>query len=172
MRTDLPLEAATQDVIARYKRGNDMLASAAVALRRLKERVEAGEANGMDWHSYRHAHLEQHVTRSWINRQLALAPPGATEETVAENVTARREDRTEKERARRELLTKNGTHVGAAPNQVAPVSVAKSDPINYPIEELVAEFNALSRRNQNEFLSRIGAVRSVIRTAQPIGEWA
>ena len=38
--TDLPLDVATQDVIARYKKGNDMLVSAAMALRKLRERVE------------------------------------------------------------------------------------------------------------------------------------
>jgi hypothetical protein len=88
--TDPPLEAATQDVIARYKRGNDMLASAAVALRRLRERVEVGEAEGMDWYSYRHAHLEPHISRRWIEKQLQLAPPNATEVDVANNVEQHR----------------------------------------------------------------------------------
>jgi hypothetical protein len=90
--TELPLEAATKDVIARYKRGNDMLASAAIALGRLKARVDAGEG-GEDWgwDKYRCIHLEPHMTRSWINKQLKLAPPNATEAEVAANVETRRE---------------------------------------------------------------------------------
>src|ERR1700760_575963 len=48
-----PLEVATADVIARYKRGNNMLVSCATALRRLRERVDAGEAGPeWDWPSY------------------------------------------------------------------------------------------------------------------------
>jgi hypothetical protein len=90
--SELPLEAATADIIARFKRGNDMLASAAIALRRLKERIDAGEA-GPDWNwaSYRTMHLEAHVTKRWINAQLLLAPPGATEAEVGLNVEKHRQ---------------------------------------------------------------------------------
>src|SRR5689334_16983294 len=88
--TDLPLDQATQDVIARYRRGNDMLASAAIALRKLRERIESGEPDGdgkvWDWHAYRAEHLERHISSKWLNTQLRLAPPGATEEQVKANV--------------------------------------------------------------------------------------
>jgi hypothetical protein len=118
--TELPLEAATQDVIARYRKGNDMLVSAAAALRRLKERVDDGDpgAGGMHWNEYRFMHLEQYMTRSWINKQLRLAPPGATKEEVAENVAARREDYAEKARDRRSK--QNGDYVVPGPKPTQP----------------------------------------------------
>src|SRR5215472_8051831 len=88
----LPLLEAGKDVVARYSRGNNMLASAAIALRALKERVDAGEPDEdgkvWDWASYRHHHLEPHITPRWINQQLQLAPPGANEEQVAANARA------------------------------------------------------------------------------------
>jgi hypothetical protein len=89
---DLPLEAATADIIARYKRGNDMLASAAIALRKLKERIDAGEAGPeWDWASYRTMHLEPHIGVRWLQVQLKLAPSGATDSEVAKNVDRHRE---------------------------------------------------------------------------------
>jgi hypothetical protein len=89
--TNLPLEAATADVIARYKRGNDMLESAAIAMRHLKERVDAGEAGPeWDWNSYRTMHLEPYITRQWINVQLRLAPSGADAAEVGRNIERHR----------------------------------------------------------------------------------
>jgi hypothetical protein len=118
LRHDLPLEAATQDVIARYKRGNDMLTSAAIALRKLKERVDAGEA-GCEWNEYRGLHLEPHISRQWLNTQLRLAPPGATEEQVARNAAIHRERAAADVRAHRERQREaapNGTYVSSTPD--------------------------------------------------------
>jgi hypothetical protein len=70
------------------------------ALRRLKERVDAGEE--WRWHKYRHVHLESHMTRRWINRQLQTAPPGATPEEVSENVAAHRKAHAESDRVLRQ----------------------------------------------------------------------
>jgi hypothetical protein len=166
---ELPLDQATQDVIARYKRGTDMLASAAVALRRLRERVEAGEADGMDWPEYRATYLEPHIKRRWIEQQLSLAPPKATEAEVARNVDQYRAQNRERVRAHRRR--QNAEVESALRN--APVEMGRSGEMfldfadsprarhtNHPVEELIAEFNALSRQNQDEFLRRIGAVRS------------
>jgi hypothetical protein len=90
--TEFPLEAAVEDVVFRYKKGSDMLASCAAALRRLKERIDAGEAGpDWDWPRYRAIHLEQHISRRWINVQLKLAPPGATDSEVAENAEQHRQ---------------------------------------------------------------------------------
>src|SRR5580692_5789782 len=105
--TEIPLDAATADVIARYKRGNDMLASAAVALRRLRERIEAGEAGPeWDWSRYRAAYLEPHIQRRWIERQLKLAPPGASTLEVTENVEKYHES--ERKRLRDHRAGKSG----------------------------------------------------------------
>jgi hypothetical protein len=129
---EIPLEAATADVIARYNRGNDMLVSCASALRRLKDRVDAGEAGpDWDWPKYRRIHLEPHIKKRWINTQLQLAPPGATEIEVAKNVAQHRESTrvgVQKSRALRNAhLTRTSEHSQPEPEYEDPVRQVEDD---------------------------------------------
>jgi hypothetical protein len=140
---DLPLEAATADIIARYKRGHDMLASAAIALRKLKERIDAGEAGAdWDWTSYRTMHLEAHITKRWINTQLKLAPPGATDGEIAKNVEKHRQyhrDATTKSRdLRKSQFSRTTEHSQAEPEYQEPVRQVAHD-VTYPERAAVAD---------------------------------
>jgi hypothetical protein len=119
--SNLPLEAATKDVITRYKKGSDMLASAAIALRRLKERVDAGCGSK----EYRAIHLEPYISQRWINVQLRLAPPGAAEEQIASNVETHHED----ERLRLRKLREARAAATASGKYVLPTSVTTSTKI-------------------------------------------
>jgi hypothetical protein len=157
--TELPLEAATQDVIARYNRGNDLLVSAAMALRRLKERVEAGEADGMDWYGFRRLYLEPHLSVRWINQNLSLAPPDATQEEVQENVDIHRATARETARRHRNNVIPEANGSPGISLLREPLVRANPRVLNHAVEELVAEFNALRRNDQDEFLRRIGAAR-------------
>lgn len=166
--SELPLTAATKDVIARYKRGSDMLESAALALRRLKERVDGGEPDEDGevwvWDKYRVVHLQPHISQNWINKQLALAPPGATPEQVAENVASYRDKKAQVMRDIRERQKEPCDHVVTGGEDAGDRFLDSADsptPVDHELEELIMGFNALRRPRQDEFLRRIGAARTI-----------
>lgn len=169
--TELPLDAATQDVIARYKRGNDMLTSAARAMRRLKERVDVGEAGEeWDWPRYRATYLYPYISKAWINRQLQLAPPGATDEEIADNVVSYNEKHKEAQKKYRatspgERLSRDSQQTDQADLRhdlfvAADSAGARQPQLDHELEDAVATFNSWSTRRQEKFLDRIGATRT------------
>ena len=174
-----PLDVATADVIARYKKGNDMLTSAAIALRKLRERVEAGEAGpDWDWPRYCAAHLTPHMSQRWIRQQLKLAPPGATAAQVQANIDQHRETKATQMREMRQREAASRNHVvplltrdqtteytiearEAQPEQpnearpVAPTPVAEPQPIaaTETMAAMKGHWSHLTPEQQAEFLS-------------------
>jgi hypothetical protein len=95
----MTLEMAVDDCVARFKRGNSMLVSAALAMRALQQRVEAEEAgDDWNWPAFRAEYILPHISKRWCNVLLRLAPPQATEGEVAQNLKDHRKDQAEKMR--------------------------------------------------------------------------
>jgi hypothetical protein len=77
------------------------------------------------------------MSRNWINRQLKLAPPGATEKDVAANVARRREKQAQAMRDSRERARSAGAHVSTAEDTEHHVMTAVKDAGNriFPASE-------------------------------------
>lgn len=107
----VPLDTLAGEILACYKKGNDMLVSASQRMLEAKRRIDAGEL-GPDWtwRKWRAVKLMPHMSKQWINTQLRIAASPNPEEAAKE----RRDKNAVAERQRRQRQQVGGNHVVSA----------------------------------------------------------